>query len=242
MKIGFFSDVHANWEALSACLKDFEKQGLNKLFFLGDAVGYGADPNLVVQKINEICEIKILGNHDAAVIGRLSPEYFNHYAQKSFYHTQKVLTQDNFKLLENFSISSEWDKFFLVHALPNDPESWGYILTLGDAEENFDSFQTQVCLIGHSHRPVIVEKQGDKRAVQVRSDTLVFDQNCRYIVNVGSVGQPRDGNPNACYLIYDSEKDEISYRRVEYDLKSAQDKMREANMPGYLVDRLSSGK
>lgn len=242
MKIGFFSDVHANWEALSACLKDFEGQGLNKLFFLGDAVGYGADPNLVVEKIEEICEIRILGNHDAAVIGILSPEYFNQYAQKSFFHTRKVIAEENFNILKSFDLTAEFDKFFMVHALPRDPQSWGYILTLGDAEENFGSFNTQVCLIGHSHRPVIVEKHGDKRAVQRREETMVLDPDCRYIINVGSVGQPRDGDPRACYMVYDSETDEISYRRVEYDLASAQAKMREANMPGYLVDRLSSGK
>lgn len=242
MRVGFFSDVHGNWEAFSACLKEFETAGLNKLFFIGDAVGYGADPNLVVEKIEEICETKILGNHDAAVIGQLSPEYFNHYAKNSFYFTRDVLTSENLERLKKFSISEIWQDFTMVHALPRDPESWGYISTLREAEENFRYFYTQICLIGHSHRPFIVEKNGENEAVLVTSQCLTINENCRYIINVGSVGQPRDGNPDACYMTYDSDSREVCFKRIKYDIKTAQEKMKQAQMPDYLVERLSVGR
>lgn len=242
MRVGFFSDVHANWEALSACLKDFETSGLNKLFFIGDAVGYGADPNIVVEKIAEICEIKILGNHDAAIIGQLSPEYFNHYAKNSFYFTRDTITPENTETLKKIPISEVWQDFTMVHALPADPESWGYISTLREAEENFKYFDTQICIIGHSHRPFIVEKRANNEAALIASQSLTIDENCRYIINVGSVGQPRDGIPDACYLYYDSDTHEVCLRRIRYDIKMAQEKMKMAQMPDYLVERLSVGR
>jgi len=242
MRVGFFSDVHGNWEALAACLKDFEKAGLNKLFFLGDAVGYGADPDLVVEKVVEICDIRVLGNHDAAVIGQLSPDYFNQYARASFFYTRENMKPENLETLKKFSISETWDKFTLVHALPKNPESWGYISTLREAEENFAHFETQICLIGHSHRPFIVEMNQEDNANLIAAEHIKIDPICRYIINVGSVGQPRDGNPDACYVIYDYENEEFYFKRVPYDIKAAQEKMKKAQIPGYLVERLSLGR
>lgn len=242
MRVGFFSDVHGNWEALSACLQDFEKEGLSKLFFLGDAVGYGADPNKVVEKIADICEIIILGNHDAAAIGQLSPEYFNQYARASHYYTQKVLTEKNLAVLENARILSVWDDFTLVHALPRSPESWGYISTLHEAEDNFNYFESGVCLIGHSHRPFIVQKATDQKAELCDDETVVLQPDCRYIINVGSVGQPRDGNPDACYVVFDTDEKRFNFKRIKYNITKAQKKMRKAAIPGYLIDRLKVGR
>ena len=242
MRVGFFSDVHGNWEALSACLQDFEKEGLSKLLFLGDAVGYGADPNKVVEKIADICEIIILGNHDAAAIGQLSPEYFNQYARASHYYTQKVLTEKNLAVLENAKILSVWDEFTLVHALPRSPESWGYISTLHEAEDNFNYFENNVCLIGHSHRPYIVQQARDQKAELCSEETVVLQPEYRYIINVGSVGQPRDGNPDACYVVFDTVEKRFSFKRIKYNITKAQKKMRKAAIPGYLIDRLKVGR
>lgn len=242
MRVGFFSDVHGNWEALSACLQDFEKEGLSKLFFLGDAVGYGADPNQVVEKITELCEISILGNHDAAAIGQLSPHYFNQYARASFYYTQKVLTSDNLAILEKAKIISTWDDFTFVHALPRSPESWGYISTLREAEDNFKYFDNQVCLIGHSHRNFVVSKKGNSKAELIDTESITLEENCRYIINVGSVGQPRDGNPKACYAVYNTADKKLTFKRIKYDIKTAQEKMIKAAIPGYLVNRLKVGR
>ncbi|HEQ97955.1 MAG TPA: metallophosphoesterase [candidate division Zixibacteria bacterium] len=242
MRVGFFSDVHGNWEALAACLKDFETAGLNKLFFLGDAVGYGADPDRVVEKVVEISDLKILGNHDAAVIGQLSPDYFNEYARASFFFTRETMKPENLQKLREFSISETWSGFTLVHALPKDPESWGYISTLQEAQENFAYFQTQICLIGHSHRPFIVEQKDGENAHLITAEYTKIEPNCRYIINVGSVGQPRDGNPDACYVTYDEESKEIYFKRIKYDIKTAQEKMKQAQIPGYLVERLSLGR
>jgi len=242
MRMGFFSDVHANYEALAACLQDFEREGLSKLFFLGDAVGYGADPNLVVEKISEISEVLLLGNHDAATIGKLSPGYFNQYAKASYHFTHKILKPENLRMIGQFSLTSVWEEFTMVHALPKDPESWDYITNLKEAEENFKYFETQVCLIGHSHRPMVAEKEGDYEAILRKPDCIELNPKCRYIINVGSVGQPRDGNPDACYVIYNTETMKIRFKRVKYNINTAQKKMRKAQIPGYLIDRLSVGR
>jgi len=242
MRIGIFSDVHANWEALSACLKDFEQEGLNKLFFIGDVVGYGADPNLTVQKVSDICDIKLLGNHDAAVIDILSLEYFNDFAQEAIGYTQGILTKENKIILKSFEIAAEWQDLTLVHSTPVEPESWGYIMSLYEAEESFSYFTTRICMIGHTHRPVIIEKDKNNHLTIHKPTSLQIDPNSRYIINVGSVGQPRDGNPEACYLIYDPDNKEIRYKRIKYDINSAQNKMKQAKIPDFLVNRLSTGK
>ena len=242
MRIGIFSDVHANWEALSACLKDFEREGLNRLFFIGDAVGYGADPNLTVKKVNEICDVKLLGNHDAAALDRLSLEYFNDFAQQAIMYNRQMLTEENIAILNDFDITSEWQNLTLVHATPCDPDSWGYVMSLFDAKESFQCFHTQVCLIGHTHRPVIIENTGTDELKIHKPTRMVLNPDNRYLINVGSVGQPRDGNPDACYLIYDHDQNEIRFKRVEYDINTAQNKMKQANIPEFLVNRLSNGK
>lgn len=242
MKLAFFSDVHANLEALNAVLEDFLRQKVERTFFLGDAVGYGADPNSCVKAICEATKIRLMGNHDYAALGQIETAQFNQYARLSIEWTKEVLTAESIQLLSGFSVQEEMENFHLVHATPKDPLEWEYLLDLDDAEENFDYFSKPVCLIGHSHKPLIVRKYKDEHAALFPENVVILEPDWRYIINIGSVGQPRDGNPKACYLLYDTDSREARLVRVAYDVSAAQKKMKALNLPEYLIERISAGR
>jgi diadenosine tetraphosphatase ApaH/serine/threonine PP2A family protein phosphatase len=242
VRLGFFSDVHANLEALNAVLKDFSRQNVERSFFLGDAVGYGADPNPCVKKICEATKVRLLGNHDYAALGQIETSQFNQYARLSIEWTKEVLTAESIQLLSGFTVQEETDNFHLVHATPKNPLEWEYLLDLDDAEENFNYFSKQVCLIGHSHKPLIVRKHKEEHAALFPENAVVLEPDSRYIINIGSVGQPRDGNPKACYLLYDTDSREARLVRVAYDVAAAQKKMKALDLPEYLIERISAGR
>lgn len=241
MKFAVISDVHGNLEALEAVLRDIEKQGAEKIFFLGDVVGYGCNPNQCVKKIDKYCEIKLLGNHDYALMGLESTDCFNKAAQKSMIWTQDNVKGKTIETLSDFELTGQYLDFFMVHASPGYPDNWRYILSMESAAVSFEEFTTSVCFIGHSHIPTtyILNKDGDLS--QNFKPTVKLDPNDRYIINVGSVGQPRDNDSRACYLLVDNEKMSCTYRRVDYDVLKTQEKMRKANLPSFLIDRLSMG-
>ena len=130
----------------------------------------------------------------------------------------------------------------LVHSSPREPENWHYILDMEDAEENFEFFTEKMCLLGHTHRPYIVYKSESGEAVLSKEAEINIEEEHRYLVNIGSVGQPRDGDPRSCYLIYDSDTESIKLKRVQYDVKSTQKVMAKIGLPEYLIDRLAVGR
>jgi predicted phosphodiesterase len=242
MKYGFFSDVHANLEALKACIIDFRAEKLDKLFFLGDAVGYGPNPDECVKLINDIAEVKLMGNHDYAALGLMETEYFNQYAAASMGWTKDSISEKTIEIMSDFELTREIDDILLVHSSPREPENWHYILDMEDAEENFDFFKQKICLLGHTHRPYIVFKSETGEAALSKETEEKIQGDYRYLVNIGSVGQPRDGDPRSCYLIYDSKERVIKLKRVQYDVKSTQKVMAEIGLPEYLIDRLAVGR
>ena len=242
MKLAFFSDVHANREALSAVLEDFSREKIDQCFFLGDAVGYGADPNPCIEEICRATEVRLIGNHDYAALGQIETLQFNQYARLSIEWTKQVLTSESIQKLSGFKVEEKVADFHLVHATPKEPLQWEYLLDLDDAEENFGYFESRICLIGHSHKPLIVRKYKDEHASLHPESTVIIEPDWRYIINIGSVGQPRDGNPKACYLVYDSEAAEARLKRVAYDVGAAQRKMKALNLPEYLIERISTGR
>jgi len=242
MRYGFFSDVHANEEALRAAIKDFESEKLDKLFFLGDAVGYGPSPNECVSLIDEITDIKIMGNHDYAALGLIETDLFNHFAQESMEWTMAQLDDKSRKIMSEFVPDYRFRLFHLVHSTPREPHNWNYLLDLDEAEDNFPYFSKQVCLIGHSHRPAIIKKYQDRHCFLIEEEETVIEIGFKYIINIGSIGQPRDGTSKGCYLIYDTKNKLAKLKRVEYDVKKTQAKMRKMKLPGYLIDRLSVGR
>ncbi len=238
--IAIISDVHANLEALESVLQQIKERGIKRILFLGDAVGYGPDPDRCVELIYDNCEVVLAGNHDWAVIGLTPLEYFNRDARLAAEWTATQIKERTRKLLEEMKIVRRLSKesLFLVHSTPKDPDAWNYILTLYDAEVNFQYFEEKICFIGHSHRPFIIERLPSSEMV-VYNEKAEFKQSCRYMINAGSVGQPRDGDPRAAYVILDKEKAEIL--RVEYDFRKTQEKMENIGLPEFLIERLEKG-
>jgi predicted phosphodiesterase len=241
MKIALISDIHANQEALEKVLRDIEKQGAEKIHFLGDAVGYGCNPNECVGLIKKHCDIKILGNHDYAALGLESAETFNKAARASLEWTQNALTQKSMEILADFEMSAEFLNYKLVHATPDQPDEWKYIFSVDHAIEQFDCFSQVACFLGHSHMPVmfIQHKSGEVTAHFKTKHEMTDDK--KYIINVGSVGQPRDKDSRACYMLVDAVHGTLEYRRVEYDIKKTQQKMTKAQLPEFLIERLAVG-
>lgn len=242
MKYAFFSDVHANLEALKVVEKDFQKEGLDKVFFLGDAVGYGPDPNECISIIDQLTDIKLMGNHDYAALGLIETNLFNEYAQKAMDWTKSVLSEKSVRILSGFTMDYRFDESYLVHSTPKEPQEWNYIFDLDDAEENFGFFDRQMCIIGHSHFPVIIKKFDEKHCFLHQESWTRIENGFKYIINIGSVGQPRDGSNQACYLIYDTEKKRVTLKRLPYDFKKTQAKMDKRGLPKFLVERLAVGR
>lgn len=240
MRYAILSDVHANLEALEAVLSDLRLRNIDKILFLGDAVGYGPNPNECVEILKDCSAVMLAGNHDHAVVGLTSIEYFNDYASFGVEWTQSVLTPENFEFLKSLKPSSvlESDDIFIVHSTPKEPEEWHYLLSLWDADVNFRYFQQKVCFLGHSHRSAIIEQPESGEMVTYKQGTDLKAGN-RYIVNAGSVGQPRDGDPRACYAIITDGK--VEFIRVKYDIEKTQEKMRNAGLPAPLIERLAKG-
>jgi predicted phosphodiesterase len=242
MRYGFFSDVHSNLEALKAVAADFQKEKLDRVFFLGDAVGYGPDPNECTSIINQAADVKLMGNHDYAALGLIETNLFNEYAQKSMEWTKSVLTEKSLEILSHFSMDHRFDQSYLVHSTPKEPQEWNYILDLDDAEENFNFFSKQACIIGHSHFPVIIKKYDQRHCFLHEETWIKMEKGFKYIINIGSVGQPRDGSNQACYLIYDAKEKIFTLKRLSYDFKKTQEKMKKRGLPRFLIDRLAVGR
>lgn len=242
MKVAIISDVHANLEALTAVIRDIETQKVEKVLFLGDVVGYGADPNQCIALIDNLCEIKLLGNHDYVALGLESPRHFNTAARESILWTQDILEPKAREALSSFTMDATLIDYYMVHATPEKPDDWNYMLSTEEAKRNFECFSQNFGFVGHSHMPGIFCRRPDGSVELHDREFQQADPDCRYIINVGSVGQPRDGNPDACYLIADTGLLSFAFRRVSYDVETAQEKMEKAQLPKYLITRLSSGR
>lgn len=234
------SDVHSNMEALEAVLRDIKRRGLDEVIFLGDAVGYGPDPNECMGLLKEKCRILLGGNHDAAASGLIGLDFFNEYAKAAIVWTREVLTDEGIGFLKALPAVKGIKKhnMLLAHSTPKEPEAWHYLHTLWDAEINFHYFEQRICFIGHSHVPFIIERLPSGEMVTYR-DRAELGESERYIINAGSVGQPRDRDPRACYALISGKAVDIV--RVEYNIEKTQRKMRENGLPLPLIDRLSSG-
>ena len=237
MPIAIVSDIHGNLEALEEVLKYIEENEIETVYCLGDIVGYGPNPNECVELIKKRCQRVVIGNHDHAAIGLTSTEYFNDFAKISTHWTANTLTDQNKEYLAGLDFSFEADDFLAVHSTPSMPSMWHYILSEIDAQQEFKQFDKRLCFIGHSHFPIIFNDQaGFSRAAQVQ-----LESDTRYIVNVGSVGQPRDGNPKTCFCVYHPTEQKINFIRLDYDLNKTREKIIKAGLPVFLADRLVKG-
>jgi len=243
MKHLIFSDVHGNLEALEALLVQIQKERPDRIFFLGDAVGYGANPSECVHQIAEIADLVLAGNHDYAAAGLTSLEFFNPLARQAMLWTQSELLPDEKLYLASLPVIIHLPQLCLVHSSPREPKKWHYILTEQDAAENFPFFTSPICFIGHSHRVQIMLTDRAGNCWQSLDQSILLEEGYRYIINVGSVGQPRDYDPRGAYCIYEenSHQKRIQIYRFEYNISKTQHKIIQAGLPYPLAERLSFG-
>lgn len=242
MRILVMSDIHANYTALEAVLKD--AGDVDETWCLGDLVGYGPDPNAAVEEVREIKNLTcLMGNHDVAVIGRMSLETFNGDARRSLMHHEKVLSASNMDFIRSLpSRSKVRGEATIAHGSPRDP-LWEYILNSLTARLNFDHFDTPWCFVGHSHiQSVFVkDENSDKVTVEQTKPDMALQLHPKLILNPGSVGQPRDRDPRAAFAIYDTEARTWTPKRVMYNIAEVQDRIRAAGLPEKHAARLAEG-
>lgn len=241
MRYGIFSDIHANLEALEAILRNLEKAEVDQYICIGDIVGYGASPKACIQKVLEKKALVVAGNHDYAVAGKLNMDIFNIYAKEAVLWTRKQLSEEEKKFLANLDLVQCIENVLtIVHGTLNFPEMFEYIQTSYDAHLSLELLETPVCFFGHSHVPVAFF-QGQTVSFSMNEEIDV-DKNSRTLINVGSVGQPRDENPHACCALYDDEVGKVWIRRVDYDIEASIEKIVKAGLPEVLGERLRYGR
>jgi len=236
------SDIHGNLEALLAVAEAAARASAGAVHFVGDAVGYGPDPEECSRWVERNAALKVAGNHDFAAVGAADPGGFNALARAAMDWTTRELSPGSVRFLSRLPLVAEEGGIKLVHANPRLPAEWGYIMTLWDADVNFGYFTGAFCFVGHSHQPVMVKRDPAGTVSVVPGTSLKVEEGCRYLINVGSVGQPRDRNPEACMGILDRERGEFSFLRVPYDYTVTQAKMRRAGLPEPLGARLAEGR
>jgi diadenosine tetraphosphatase ApaH/serine/threonine PP2A family protein phosphatase len=241
MRYAIIADIHANLAAFRAVLEDIGQQGkADKIWCLGDVVGYGPDPHGCIELLQQTNHICVAGNHDWAAIGKISTAEFNPDAAAACRWTTRQLTPADVTYLSTLPLRIEEGEFTLVHGSPREP-IWEYLTSISIAGENYAFFKSRYCLVGHSHVPLVFTKsKSGVLAGQLPGYGATLGKE-RLIINPGAVGQPRDGDPRASYVIYDSEAKTIKLYRVPYDIRATQDKMVTQGLPIRLVARLSYG-
>lgn len=242
MIIALISDIHGNREALEAVLADCERQNADVVHCLGDVVGYGPDPGPCVELVHQECRHRIMGNHDASVLGRHLIQTLNQDASRSLTWTRGSVSEKHLAMLAEYEFQAVDEERLLVHSSPHEPERWHYVLTPEEAITAFGALTQRICFIGHSHQPMIFGERADGTVRRQTGHDFSPDESCRYLINVGSVGQPRDHDARACYLTYDTTEQFVSFHRVTYDVSRTQGKMTEAGLPDRLIARLAQGR
>ena len=242
MRILVMSDIHANYTALEAVLKSAGE--VDETWCLGDLVGYGPDPNAVVEEIREIKNLTcLLGNHDVAAIGKMPLETFNGDARKSLMHHEKVLSASSMDFLNSLpSKTKVRGEATMAHGSPRDP-LWEYILNTLSARLNFEHFNTPWCFVGHSHIQCLfaLDEENDRVTLEQVKPDITISLRSKLILNPGSVGQPRDRDPRAAFAIYDTEARTWTPRRAEYNIAEVQERIRSAGLPEKHAARIAEG-
>ena len=243
MKIAIISDVHSNIEALSVCFEHLDAQGVEEVVCLGDVVGYGADPNVCCQLIRERCRVTLMGNHDAAVVGVMDTDYYYPAAREAIFWTRRQLTEENFRWLYGLPYTHVLDRVGFFHSAPIRPSGFYYVVQTKDAQAHTAVYEKLRAFnfVGHSH----LTNQymlNDRKAKDVTGRRLVAKPDRKYIVNVGSVGQPRDRDNRLCFGLFDTDEESFEHVRLQYDIGSAAQKIEEAGLDGKFARRLFAGQ
>ncbi len=242
MRFAILSDIHGNLHALDETLRRAEEIGCQRIVCLGDVVGYGPFPNECCEIIQQRAAAVVLGNHDAAASGLLDPYDFTDDARRAVRWCAGVMSADHRSFLRALPLTERMEGVLFVHATPIDPARWHYLFSSDAAALQFVAVDFHVCFIGHTHHPIAWALKPDGTIEEQRSETVRIAENERYIVNVGSVGQPRDGSPDACFGVFDTDAGEFSWERVPYDITATQSAMRQLDLPEFLIRRLEYGR
>ena len=244
MKYAIFSDVHGNLEALDAVLAHAAREEAGFYLCLGDVIGYGANPNECVDRVRTLNPLVCLrGTHDAAAVDARERAFFHEVALEGIHFSALHLTPANAEYLRGLPyVFRDHPRMMAVHASPYRPEAWEYVLDHFGAERAFEAMApARVAFIGHSHAPVVFVDDGNVQRYPANESLALALGERRYVMNVGSVGQPRDGNPDASYVVYDDESDHVVHHRVRYDREKAAEKILRAGLPPVLAERLLIG-
>jgi predicted phosphodiesterase len=242
MRIAIISDIHSNLHALEAVLKDIEKQVPDQIFCLGDIVGYGAYPRDCLRLVKANCSLVLKGNHDDTASYPKDLDSYYDEARISLEWTRDQLEEEDIDYLRSLPYVNEGKLTSYVHASLNEPENWEYIEYLEALQAHFSKQKTEVCFAGHTHLPAIFGAAELESADLTWNNPLPLPRDQRILVNPGSVGQPRDSDPRACYVIYDEVQRIVTYRRVRYEVERAMNSIRAVKMPAFLADRLAKGE
>lgn len=229
MKYAVISDMHSNIEALTKVLGEIKTRNVNEIICLGDIVGYGANPDEVADLVRREARYVVRGNHDDALFDEISFSMINPYARAAIDYTRASLSADNYDWLGKIPMTERFADLLLAHASPSEPREWKYVFSEADAQMELSSFDEKICLIGHTHVPVIFRKK-------------ISETEVRELINVGSVGQPRDGDNRASFGIIDTGNYTYENIRIEYDYKAAASKIIAAGLPSFLAERLYKGR
>lgn len=242
MRYGIFGDIHANLHALEAVLEAYESEGIDKYLCTGDLVGYGAFPSECIARTREVSDVVVAGNHDFAVCEKLELDFFNSYAKSAVLWTREALAPADLLYLKNLPLTVSVDSDTTIsHATIYDAHAFDYIQTQYDAHLSLQELQATCGFVGHSHIPITFYLRNG--TVNWTMETTIDVSTCeKVLVNVGSVGQPRDDNPKACYAVFDTDERKIWIKRVAYDVDAAVAAIDANRLPRILGERLRLGK
>jgi diadenosine tetraphosphatase ApaH/serine/threonine PP2A family protein phosphatase len=246
LRVAALSDIHANRPALDAVLEAVGETGVEEIWCLGDLVGYGAEPDGCTEIVRERCAVSLCGNHDLAVLGEIDVTTFSETAAVAVRWTREVASEETIAFLRGLSPQGSRAEIGLFHASPRDP-IWEYVLSLDQAEAGLDTMEERIGLIGHSHVALFFTRPAAKRptyaqGAQAGDGAALEMATGRWLLNPGSVGQPRDGDPRAAWLELDTETAAARYHRVPYDVDAAAGAILDAGLPRSLADRLRIGR
>jgi len=243
MRYVILGDIHSNLSALESVLAASEKEGADLVVSVGDIVGYGAAPAACIELLREHGVRPVLGNHDAACIDLLDTQYFNNYARAAVEWTRSTLSEDARDWLGSLPLVLHLEHCSIAHGTLFRPELFDYIQNPTDGDPSLEIMPLPVCFVGHTHVPVTLLRLRDNptRTAYTVEAEIDVEEAARSLVNVGSVGQPRDEDPRAAYGLFDSERGKVWIKRVEYDISAEADRIHRAGLPGMLADRLFLG-
>lgn len=240
MRYGIFSDIHSNLEAFKAVTKALRHGKVDKYLCGGDVVGYGANPKEAIENVKAIAEVTVAGNHDWACVDLFSTTYFNPVAYEAIIWTRDNLDDLGRYFLQSLKLVFKNEDLTLVHGTLVNPNEFDYLIDIDTASGTFGLLETKLCFVGHSHAPGIFVRE-DNNILYLEESLIEIKDANKYIVNVGSVGQPRDGDPRAAYCVYDTETKLVEIKRVEYDVETARKKIVNSGLPKFLGERLLVG-